>query len=72
MITAMSWPTYLQAIELARAEVKAGHAIAYAPGYSHDRGRYVEIETAEGWSHEPFWQEHYPDYEPSDEPYRYY
>ena len=53
--------TYLQAIEAARAEIDAGHAIAYATGHSHARGRYVEIETTQGWNPEPFWTEYQDD-----------
>jgi hypothetical protein len=69
--TPANW-TYLQAIEAARAEIDAGHARAYAIAYNHDRGRYIEIQTDQGWNPDPFWQEHEPDCQPSDEPTRYY
>jgi hypothetical protein len=52
--------TYAQAIEAARAEIDAGHAISYGHRRHRDKGLIVEIETAAGWHPEPWWQE-YPD-----------
>jgi hypothetical protein len=60
MNTAMSWPTFSEAIELAKAEIAAGHAINYLVEYSHDRGHFISIQTDQGWNPEPFWQEHEP------------
>jgi hypothetical protein len=56
--------TYAQAIEAARAEIDAGHAIAYCTGHTRTRGRYVEIETAQGWNPDPLWQEFTDDTRP--------
>lgn len=59
----MSW-TYAEAVEAARAEVKAGRAVCYLTGYTRERGRYVEIETDGGWNPEPFWTEYEQDTRP--------
>ena len=52
---------YLAAVAAAAAELKAGYIRAYATGYNKTRGRYIEIETDQGWNPEPFWQEIEPD-----------
>lgn len=53
---------YLQAVAAAQSELKAGHIRAYCTGYTPARGRYVEIQTGQGWCPEPFFQE-FPDEE---------
>ena len=60
----MSGWTYFEAVEAAKAEVKAGYAIRYLTGYTRERGRYVEIETDGGWNPEPFWTEYEQDTRP--------
>ena len=48
---------YQKAVEAAIAEVDAGRAICYLTGYTRARGRYVELQTDQGWNPEPFWTE---------------
>jgi hypothetical protein len=64
--------TFTEAVRLAMAEIKAGHAINYLVEYSRERGRFISIQTDQGWNPDPFWQEHEPDCQPSDEPTRHY
>lgn len=52
---------YLAAIEAIQADMKAGHIRAYATGYSKTRGRYIEIQTDQGWNPDPVWQEIEPE-----------
>jgi len=51
-------PEYLKAQAAAAQEVKDGNAISYLTGYSRDIGRYIELQTDQGWNPEPFWIEH--------------
>lgn len=53
---------YLQAVSLAHAELMAGHIKAYCTGYTADRGRYIEMQTDQGWNPEPFFQEIQPEH----------
>ena len=53
----MSGWTYFEAVEAARAEVKAGRAVCYLTGFTRERGRYVELQTDQGWNPESFWTE---------------
>lgn len=59
----MSWG-YHEAVQAARAEVKAGRAICYLTGYTRERGRYVELQTDQGWNPDPFWTEREQDQRP--------
>lgn len=52
---------YIEAVAAVAADLKAGHILAYATGYSRTRGRYIEIETDQGWNPEPVWQEFEPE-----------
>ncbi len=55
-------PAYLKAHAAAAQEVKDGHALSYLTGYSRETGRYIELQTDQGWNPEPFWQEHRAEY----------
>ena len=55
---------YFEAIDAARSEINAGRAICYATGYTRERGRYVELQTDQGWNPEPFWTERESDTRP--------
>ena len=48
---------YQQAEQFAREMLRTGDIIAYAAGYTHERGRYIEVETDQGWNPDPIWQE---------------
>lgn len=52
----MSW-THSEAMAAARAEIEAGRAISMVTGYTRERGRYVELQTDQGWNPDPFWTE---------------
>ena len=51
-------PEYLWAHKLAAQEVKDGHALSYLTGYNRETGRYIELQTDQGWNPEPFWSEY--------------
>lgn len=48
---------YLAAQKAVLADLKAGHIRAYATGYNASRGRYIEVQTDQGWNPNPYWQE---------------
>lgn len=50
-------PAYLSAHAMAEQEVKEGHALSFLTGYTRETGRYIELQTDQGWY--PFWQEHH-------------
>jgi hypothetical protein len=52
---------YLEVQAYAQQQLKAGHIKAYCTGHSHERGRYIEVQTDQGWNPEPWWQEFYPE-----------
>jgi len=53
---------YHAAIHMAKQEIKLGFAISYLTGYDHERGRYIEVMTDQGWNPVSWWQEVEPDY----------
>jgi len=54
---------YLWAHKMAEQEVKDGNALSYLTGYNREQGRYIELQTDQGWNPEPFWYENRePDY----------
>ena len=50
-------PAYLSAHAMAEQEVKEGHALSFLTGYNRESGRFIELQTDQGWC--PFWQEHH-------------
>ena len=58
---------YHSAIAAARKEIADGFAISYLTGYNRDQGRYIDIQTDQGWNPVSFWQEYQPDYSPKIE-----
>jgi hypothetical protein len=54
---------FLEAQAAAIDMVKDGEALAYGTGYNREMGRYIDIETDQGWSN--FWME-FEDVEFSD------
>lgn len=57
---------YHAACQLARQEIKDGHALTMLTGYTPQTGRYIELQTDQGWNPEPFWCEAGPIYSYSD------
>lgn len=53
---------YHYAIHMAKKEIKLGFAISYLTGFDHERGRYIELLTDQGWNPVSWWQEVEPDY----------
>lgn len=52
---------YIEAHNLAAAELKAGNIQAFCTGYSRERGRYIEYQVDGVWSPYPWWQEIEPE-----------
>lgn len=52
---------YITAHKAVEAELRAGHIKAFACGYTKTKGRYIEVQTDQGWNPEPFWQEIEPE-----------
>ena len=57
---------YLEVHRMMENELKAGNIKAFCCGHSHDRGRYIEVETDQGWNPCPVWQEIPADYNPME------
>lgn len=55
---------YLQAHREVEKELKAGTIKAFACGFNHERGRYIEVETEQGWNPNPVYQEIPATYDP--------
>lgn len=49
--------TALEMEMVAKAGITAGEWIAYAVGRSKDVGRYIQVQTAQGWNPDYFWCE---------------
>jgi len=56
--------TFQQAQAMAEQMKAAGEIIRYSTGHSRERGRFIEVETEQGWCPCPMWQEIEPDYNP--------
>lgn len=55
--SALADKAYLAAVESARKEIAAGYALSYITGYDPKVGRYVEVQTDQGWNPARFWEE---------------
>ena len=55
--------TFEQALSLANSELKLGNILKIHTGSSNARGKYIEVETDQGWSPCAFWQEIQEDYD---------
>jgi hypothetical protein len=53
---------YHYAVHTAKREISLGFALSYSVGHDNERGRYVEVETDQGWNPAVWWQEIEPDY----------
>jgi hypothetical protein len=49
--------TLTEAETAARAEIRAGFALAYCTDYTRETGCRVFLQTDQGWNPDPFWQE---------------
>lgn len=58
---------YTEAHQLAQSMLKAGEIRSFACGYNSEHGRYIEVQTDQGWCPYPFWQEN----EQPEDPARY-
>lgn len=56
--------TFQQAQAMAEQMKAAGEIIRYSAGHSSERGRFIEVETDQGWNPYPMWQEIEPAYDP--------
>lgn len=54
---------YHKMMKLAKSEIKLGYALYISTGFNRDIGRYIDVQTDQGWNPEHFWQEFH------DEPY---
>lgn len=48
---------YIEAVDFARAGLKTGDFIKIHLGHDSEHGRYIEVQTDQGWCPYPFWQE---------------
>lgn len=48
---------------VASAGLKAGEFKATCTGFSHQRGRYIQVQSDQGWDPDPFWSEISPEEE---------
>ena len=53
--------SYTQALADVIAEQKAGYIISYETGSDKERGRFIMVQTDQGWNPEPWFQEIYPE-----------
>ena len=55
--------TLQQAQQMVEQLKQAGEIIRHSAGHSRERGRFIEVETDQGWNHYPVWQEIEPAYD---------
>lgn len=52
---------YHAAIVAVKKEITDGFAISYLTGYNRNVGRYIDVQSDQGWNPVSFWQEYRDD-----------